>query len=255
MAPQPPTTKPCSITPLTRKLASFVELSRDEVEVLENLQSTTRVVRRNREMVSEGRNYDTLFVLLDGMALRSRVLRDGRRQVLNIALPGDFIGFPGCFFESALYSIPALTDCVISPIPFAILIGLFDRQPRLAATIFWSFACEAAMYAEHLIGVGRRSALERVAHFLLELLTRLQVIGLADQHSFRMPVTQELIGDALGLSVPHVNRTLRQLRQDELVRIEEHMVILQDVEALAALADFERSYLSPFRLPGLVAQS
>jgi CRP-like cAMP-binding protein len=255
MAPQPPTAKPCSSTPLTRKLASFVELSPDEVEVLENLQSTTRLVRRNREIVSEGRNYDTLFVLLDGIALRSRILRDGRRQVLNIALPGDFIGFPGCFFESALYSIPALTDCVISPIPFAILIGLFDRQPRLAATIFWSFACEAAMYAEHLIDVGRRSALERVAHFLLELLTRLQVIGLADECSFRIPVTQELIGDALGLSVPHVNRTLRQLRRDELVRIEEHRVILQDVEALAALADFERSYLSLFRLPGLVAQS
>jgi CRP-like cAMP-binding protein len=99
------------------------------------------------------------------------------------------------------------------------------------------------------------SARQRVAHFLLELLTRLQVIGLADEHSFRMPVTQELIGDALGLSVPHVNRTLRRLRQDELVRIEEHMVILQDVEALAALADFEKSYLSLFRLPGLVAQS
>jgi CRP-like cAMP-binding protein len=99
------------------------------------------------------------------------------------------------------------------------------------------------------------SARQRVAHFLLELLTRLQVIGLADEHSFRMPVTQELIGDALGLSVPHVNRTLRQLRQDEFVRIEKHMVILQDAEALAALADFEKSYLSLFRLPGLVAQS
>src|SRR5262249_43918265 len=159
------------------------------------------------------------------------------------------------FSERALYSITALTDCVVAPVPFAQLFSLFDGQPRLAATVFWSFACEAAMYAEHLIDVGRRSALERVAHFLLELLTRLQVIGLADERSFRMPGTQELIGDALGLSGPHVNRTLRRLRQDELVRIEGHVVILQDVEALAALADFERSYLSPFRLPGLVAQS
>jgi Crp-like helix-turn-helix domain len=65
-----------------------------------------------------------------------------------------------------------------------------------------------------------------------------------------MPVTREMIGDALGLSVPHVNRTLRQLRQDELVRIEEHVVILQDVEALAALADFERSYLARSGCPG-----
>jgi CRP-like cAMP-binding protein len=110
------------------------------------------------------------------------------------------------------------------------------------------------MYAEHLIDVGRRSALERVAHFLLELLTRLQIIGLADDRSFRMPLTQELIGDALGLSVPHVNRTLRHLRDDELVSIEEHIVIIKDVEALSALADFERSYLDPFRLPDTLAE-
>ena len=111
------------------------------------------------------------------------------------------------------------------------------------------------MYAEHLIDVGRRSALERMAHFLRELLTRLEVIGLGDDHSFHMPLTQELIGDALGLSVPHVNRTLRQLRDDELVSIEEHMVIIKDVEALSALADFEQSYLGHFRLPGLFAKS
>ena len=88
----------------------------------------------------------------------------------------------------------------------------------------------------------------------VELLTRLQVIGLADERSFRMPLTQELIGDALGLSVPHVNRTLRQLRDDELVSIEEHIVIIKDVEALSALADFERSYLDQFRLPEMIAK-
>jgi CRP-like cAMP-binding protein len=255
MAPQPPTAQPRSTTPLIRKLAKFAELSADELAVLEHLQSTTRLVRRNREIVSEGRNYDTLFVLREGFALRCRILHDGRRQVLNIALPGDFVGFPACFFESALYSIPALTDCVISPIPFAMLVGLFDRHPRLAATIFWSFACEAAMYAEHLIDVGRRSAVERVAHFLLELLIRLQVIGLADENSYRMPLTQELIGDALGLSVPHVNRTLRQLRDDHLVSIEEQTVIVRDIEALSALADFERSYLSRFRVPEILERS
>ena len=157
------------------------------------------------------------------------------------------------FETRALYSITALSDCVVAPVPFSRLLSLFDGQPRLAAAVFWSFACEAAIYAEHLIDVGRRSALERVAHFLLELLARLQVIGLADECSFRMPLTQELIGDALGLSVPHVNRTLRQLRNDDLVSIENHIVIVRDVEALSALADFERSYLEQFRLPDVIA--
>ena len=236
-------------TPLARKLARFGGLSAEDLEILDTLHTATRVVRRNRDIVSEGRSYETMFVLLEGSAIRYRVLRDGRRQILNILLPGDFIGFPGCFFESALYAITALSDVVISPVPFAVLIGLFERRPRLAATIFWSFACEAAIYAERLIDVGRRSALERVAHFLLELLTRLRTVGLADEKSYRMPLTQELIADVLGLSVPHVNRTLRQLRGDGLVTIEEQRVVINDIDAMSALADFETSYLSHFRIP------
>jgi CRP-like cAMP-binding protein len=249
MPPRPTTAKPRVATPLTRKLSRLVTLAPGEIGILDDLQSTTRIIRRNREIITEGRKYDTLFILIDGVSIRCRILHDGRRQILNIALPGDFIGFPGAFSERALYSITALSDCTVSPVPFSQLLSLFDREPRLVAAMFWSFACETAMYAEHLIDVGRRSALERVAHFLLELLTRLQVIGLAEERSFRMPLTQELIGDALGLSVPHVNRTLRQLRNDELVSIEEHVVIIKDVEALSALADFNRSYLEPFRLP------
>src|SRR6516165_6240575 len=237
MPPRPLTTKPGVARPLTRKLTRLVALAPEEISILDDLQSATRVIRRNREIMTEGRKYDALLVLIDGVSLRSRILHDGRRQILNIALPGDFIGFPSAFSERALYSITALSDCLVAPVPFLRLLSLIHSQPRLAAAVFWSFACEAAMYAEHLIDVGRRSALERVAHFLLELLTRLQVIGLADDRSFRMPLTQELIGDALGLSVPHVNRTLRQLRDDELVSIEEHIVMIKDVEALSALAD------------------
>jgi CRP-like cAMP-binding protein len=249
MAPRPASANPCVAKPLTRKLGRLVTLTPDEIAILDELQSATRVIRRNREIITEGRKYDVLLILMDGVAIRARILHDGRRQILNIALPGDFIGFPGTFSQRALYSISALSDCVIAPVPFPRLLGLFDSKPKLAAAIFWSFACEAAMYAEHVIDIGRRSALERIAHFLLELLTRLQVIGLADERSFRMPLTQELIGDALGLSVPHVNRTLRKLRNDELVSIEEHLVIIKDVEALSALADFEGSYLDQFRLP------
>jgi CRP-like cAMP-binding protein len=236
-------------TPLARKLAWFGELSPDDLDILDALHTGTRIVRRNREILTEGRRYETLFVLMEGSAIRYRVLRDGRRQILNILLPGDFAGFPGCFFETALYTVTVLGDAVVCPVPLAALLGLFEKRPRLAATIFWSFAVEAAIYAEHLIDVGRRSALERVAHFLLELLHRLRIVGLADETSYRMPLTQELIADALGLSVPHVNRTLRQLRGDGLVTIEDQQVAINDLETLAALADFEKTYLDRFRVP------
>ncbi len=252
---QPPAAEPRQTTPLARKLAWFGELSADDIEILDALHTATRVVRRNRDIVSEGRIYEMMFVLREGSAIRYRVLRDGRRQVLNILLPGDFVGYPGCFFDTALYAITALSDAVVCPVPFAALIDLFERRPRLAATIFWSFACEAAIYAEHLIDVGRRSALERVAHSLLELLTRLRIVGLADERSYRMPLTQELVADALGLSVPHVNRTLRRLRGDGLVHIEDQRVVIDDLDALSALADFETTYLSRFRLPASLGRA
>lgn len=238
-------------TPLTLRLGRLVPLTPEETELLRELQSAGRRVERGREIVVEGRRYDGLQILLDGVALRYRVLNDGRRQVLNVVLPGDFIGFPGCFFENALYTIAALSECTVSPVPFTRLLGLFETHPRIGAAIFWSLSCEAAMYAEHLIGVGRRSALERVAHFLLEMLTRLQAIGLADERSFRLPLTQEVLADALGLSVQYVNQTIRQLRQENLVTIERQQVTIHNLEALTALADFERTYLSRFRIAEL----
>jgi len=241
--------------PLTRKLAHLLALTPAEHEALAEFQAAPRRIARGREIVAEGRRYDGLMVLLDGAALRYRVLSDGRRQVLNVILPGDFIGFPGCLFENALYSISALDDCTVSPVSFSRFLGLAATHPRLSAAIFWSLSCEAAMYAEHLIGVGRRSALERVAHFLLEMLTRLQVIGLADERSYRLPLTQELLADALGLSVQYVNQTLRQLREENLVTVDRQQVTITDLEALTTLADFERTYLNRFRLAEFAAEN
>ena len=241
--------------PLTEKLSRLISLGPAEIAVLGEFQSSLRHVARGREIVLEGRKYDGLMVLIEGVALRYRVLQDGRRQVLNIILPGDFIGFPGCFFESALYSIAALGDCTVSPVPFSRFLGLFETHPRLGAAIFWILSCETAMYAEHLIGVGRRSALERVAHFLLEMLTRLQAIGLADEFSYRLPLTQELLADALGLSVQYVNQTLRQLREEDLVTVERHQVTIHNYEALTALADFERTYINRFRMAEFNAEN
>ena len=237
--------------PLIQKLSNFVALSGAEISILEDLQADKRVVRRHREIISKGRRYDTLFVLIEGFAVRCRVVSSGGRQILNVALPGDFIGFPGCFFESALYSVTAITDTVVSTISYARLVALFETHPRLATKVFWSFSSEASMHAEHLIDLGRRSALERVAHFLLELHARLQLIGLADDRSYPMPLTQELVGDTLGLSVPHVNRTFRRLREDDLLVIEDQQVVIKDLEALSSLAGFERRSFERFGLPDL----
>jgi CRP-like cAMP-binding protein len=239
------------VNPFTRKLAQLAPLSAADLAVIDGLQAPVRAVARHRELIRSGRRYDGLLILIEGVAIRTRVFHDGRRQILNIAIPGDIIGFPACFFETALYSVTALTKAQVAAVPFARLLGLFEEHPRIAATIFWSFACEAAIYAEHLIDVGRRSSIERIGHFLLELLIRLQAVGLADESSYHLPLTQELIADALGLSIQHVNRTLRQLREEGFLAIEGHAVQIRNVDGLAALAEFDRAYLSRFRIAEL----
>jgi CRP-like cAMP-binding protein len=241
--------------PLTQKLSQCVPLAPNEILLLRDLQSGSRLFRRGQEIIVEGKTYRTLFIVMEGVAIRYRILRDGRRHVLSVLLPGDIAGIAACFFESSLYSIRTITDSWVSPVPLARVMSLFHSHPQLAAKIFWSFSCEAAIYAEHLIAIGRRTALERVAHFLLELLARLQAIRLADERSFCLPLTQELIADALGLSIPYVNQVLRTLRDDNLVCIKDKIVLIKDVDALSALVDFERNYLKPLSIVDLLNEA
>lgn len=146
----------------------------------------------------------------------------------------------------------ALTDVVLAPVSFAKLFSLFARFPRLGTALFWSSACERAMYGERLVDLGRRSAYERLAHLILELLIRLRAAGLGDDDSYTLPLTQELMADVLGLSGPHVNRMIRCLRDEGLATIEGQRVVIQDLPGLSALAGFDERYLTRRPIPGLV---
>ncbi len=253
MGGAPSATAVPSTFPFTRRLAQLVPLSPDDIGILSDLQSSTRAVQRHRDIITEGRSYDSLFIIMEGNAIRYRILHDGRRQIINMVLPGDIVGILGSFTDSSLYSTKALTDMLVAVVPIARLNTMIETHPRLITKIFWSISCESTIYAEHLIDLGRRSALERVAHFLLELLTRLKTVGLAQDHSYKIPLTQELLGDALGLSIPHINRVLRRLREDGLVVVEDQRVTIHDIDALSQLADFEPGYLSRFSGAELLA--
>lgn len=238
--------------PLADKLASYLTLSAAEIEFLTELHEPRRKIARHREVIVAGRRYDELFILCSGIVSRYKVLQDGKRQILNLGLPGDLIGLPSCLFDVAVNSVSALTDVVLSPVAFVKLFSLFARFPRIATALFWTSACEAAIYGEHLVNLGRRSAYERLAHLILELLVRLRAVGLGDDVSYTLPLTQELMADVLGLSVPHVNRIIRNLRDEGLATIEGQRVVIHDVASLSTLAGFEERYLSRQRIPGLL---
>jgi CRP-like cAMP-binding protein len=148
-----------------------------------------------------------------------------------------------CLFQRALYSVVTVTETSLSTIPFDMVDSVFERNPLLAKALFWSSAYEAAILGEHLIDAARRSAYERVSHLLLELFVRLHRAHLTDEMTFSIPLTQELIADALGLTTVHVNRTLRALRGDKLIAMDGRSITILDFEALSLLSDFENSYL------------
>jgi CRP-like cAMP-binding protein len=239
--------------PLIAKIERFVALTPVEKAFLEAMQDEFVRMRPGADIVSAGHRYRCFFVLNQGMAIRYKVLHDGRRQVLGLILPGDVIGFPGVLFDTALYSIASLGPSIACPIPFTTVFDLFRGHPKLASALFWLVGHEAALFAEHLVGVGRQSAYERVAHLILELLLRLQIIGQADAQSYVLPLTQELMADMLGLSVPHVNRTLRRLREDRLISFDGNRVTCHDVAALSRLADFDTVNFARQRVPDLEA--
>jgi CRP-like cAMP-binding protein len=237
--------QPSAMTLLLRRFKNNVPLTPDELPIVREIGWEIRSVRRRQAVLTEGAKTRAVYFIIEGYLIRYRILRDGQRQIVDLAIPGDFAGVPGCFFHDALYTIKALTNATVALVPLDRLVALFETHPRLAAKIFWSFSCDSAIHAEHLIVVGRRSAHERIAHFLLELLTRLQAVGLADERSFELPLSQEVIGDALGLSLAYVNRTLRRLIDDGLVTIKDQKITINDVDELAFMADFERGYLKP----------
>ncbi len=200
-----------------------------------------------KDVIISGSHNDCIYFNHDGWLARYKILHKGTRQILDFILPGQVFGLPACLFPQAPYSIATITQANVSAIPFDMIDNVFDRDPALAKALFWSTVQEAAILGEHLTGTGRRSAYERISHLLLELFVRLNTSHRSGEMTLSIPLTQELIADALGLSTVHVNRTLRALRQDKLVAVAGRSITIIDFEALSVLSDFERSYLGQVR--------
>lgn len=235
--------------PLTRKLRIFTALSDREIAWLDTAMAEMKTVGPNVELVRPESVSNQVYVLQAGWAYRYKALPDGRRQVLNFVVPGDFIGMRAHFFGISDHSIISLTDATISTFSAFDIANLFQDFPKLAAAITWSAAREEAMLAEHVVRLGRRNALERTAHLLLELLNRLKAVDAASGRSYAFPISQQLLADTLGLSVVHVNRTLRKLRLRGLIKIETGRILIKDVEEMERLAAYDSGHIGAKRTP------
>jgi CRP-like cAMP-binding protein len=233
--------------PFLARLERFIALSEEERSALWRLIEAELTVKRHTELVVDGYAYRKLCFVEDGFAARYKLLRNGKRQIISLILPGDVIGLPGSFLERAGHSVVGLTDLKLQVCSINAYVDLCGRYPQFGLALSWLAVQEAITCAENVVNNGRRTPAERLAHFLLEIHARLAMIGRATDTGFDLPFSQEVMSDALGLSVPHLNRTLAKLRADGLLAVKDHHVELIERQALELLGHFER--LSLMRIP------
>ena len=233
--------------PFAIRLKNYLDLGRSDLDALRSLIESEMTVKKRRDLVHDGDEFTKFCFVKEGFAARYKLLRNGKRQIVTFVLPGDIIGLPISFFSNATYSVVALTDMKMDICARDAFLALCYRRPKFGLALSWFAVHEAANHAEHIINIGRRTPVERVAHFLLEIHSRLALVGRATESGFNLPITQEMMADALGLSVPHLNRMISRLRADGMITINDRNVEFVDLKATQQLAQFQ--HIRPIRIP------
>lgn len=237
-------------SPFMVRLKRFVDLTPNDVEMLRGLIEYEATITKRRDLVVDGYPYTKLSFVKDGIAARYKVLRNGKRQIVSLLVPGDVVGLPGSFLDRATFSVVALTDMQLEVCSHDAFIAACYRRPKFALALSWLAIYDSMLSAERIVDIGRRTPIERLAHFLLELHMRLSMVGRAGEGAFDLPISQEVMSDTLGLSVPHLNRMLAKLRTDGMVTVADKRVEFMDVKALQLLAHFQPATLA--RIPAAV---
>jgi CRP-like cAMP-binding protein len=231
------------LSPFIQKLDSRFRLSEADKASLERASARMYRLGVRNDLVREGDKPNEIYVIKSGFACRYKILPNGSRSIVAFLVPGDMCDPHGSILGEMDHCIGTLSACEVVTIPREIILDLRANHPTLNHALQWSMLVDEAILREWLVGMGRRPAVQHVAHLLCELLMRLQVVGCADANSYELPLTQADIGDTAGLSNVHVNRVLKELRGKELIVYEGKSLSIPDVGALKAFADFNPNYL------------
>lgn len=229
---------------LARLIEGFLPLSGPETAAINVLSRQTQLLGNEQSLYLEGDRIDRNYVVLSGWVSRHRILEDGRRQITSFALPGDFLSHNNAFVSRRGHSATAHGRAVLASVSDADIAELGQGFPRLGIAFSTLAAREQFLLEEQVIRIGRQSAFERVGHMMLEFLHRLNAAEKNKGLGYQLPITQEVLGDALGLSLVHINRTLRRLRNEGLIAMDHtRQVTILDHDRLAAIAEFSPDYL------------
>ncbi|PMR71988.1 Crp/Fnr family transcriptional regulator [Billgrantia endophytica] len=211
--------------------------------LLLELEHSARKVSAGEILWQENARVDLFCVVKEGWAYSYRNLINGSMQILKVYLPGDVIGMRDFGFTQRLSGVAMINDGVVCPFTYQQLFDLFRHSPALTAGIIAIAVRQQAMLTERLVYIGRHTAQQRLAHFLYEIYVRLDRVGAVEAGRFSLPLSQEQLGDVLGLSAVHISRMFTMLRDEGLVLRERQQLYFPDPGALARMAEFNDAYL------------
>lgn len=237
------TKAPPVLAPMLRKLMKWSALPPEDQCAVLDLPFSTRSVRRGNCIMREGDEPDHCSLLISGFAYRHKTVGDGGRQILAVHMPADIVDLQNALLRTSDHSVQALSDATIADIPRDAVRQLAFERPRVGQALWYETLVDGSLQREWTANLGRRSARARTSHLLCEIGLRLEQAGLGHRQRYELPMTQEELADALGLTSVHVNRTLRALSRDGLTQRQRNSVSIADWDRLALEGDFSPDYL------------
>ncbi|GJE41510.1 Crp/Fnr family transcriptional regulator [Methylobacterium soli] len=232
-----------SLTMLVRKLESIATLSDEERQAILSLPAKTRVLQAGQDIARDGDKPSQCCLILDGWACRYKVLDKGRRQIFSFHIPGDVPDLQSLHLHTMDHTLGTITQATVALIPHDDMRELTTRYPGIAAAFWRDTLVDAAIFREWMIGIGRKTAYGRIAHLFCEMYLKLQAVGLARGYRYTLPITQIDLGDALGLSNVHVNRTLQDMRGKGLITLRNNTLVIEAWNELMRVSEFDPTYL------------
>lgn len=234
----------CHDCPLRAK-AAFRSNTDQEVGFIEKMKKDHLTLRAGTEFIRPEQDGGEIFTVFAGWAFRYKELSDGRRQILNFLLPGDLVGLQSSLFETSHYGAVALTDVQLCMIPRRRFLAMFEAMPELAYDVTWLSARSEAMVDENLLTAGRRGAAERIAALIASLYKRAETLGMVENGALDLPLTQQHIADALGLSLVHTNKTMARLKAQGMFSFSEGRVLVPNLRQVARFAQHFEADIAP----------
>ena len=232
-----------TLAPLVHKLEQWHPFSDEERAALLGMPHVVRELNAHQYVVWDGDRPQNTCLLLTGYAYRHKIAGNGGRQILSIHMKGDLIDLQNSLLGVADHNVQMMTDGAVALVPVQAIVDLAFQMPGIGMAMWYETLVEGSIFREWILNVGRRDAFTAIAHLLCEFALRAEMAQISQAVSYELPLTQEQLADAVGLTSVHVNRTLMRLEEEGHIRRSRRVIDIDDWQNLAKVADFEPRYL------------